>query len=150
MKLTWGVCVPRLCIFAISAFSSNVCARGTIERDCDVVRGKSARVRLARDHSSPQFLLFLSSLAQDANVARKRWNCEHAQPRNIWKHQVSIVYFISVFDALLNVIQIPTQTLIRSKTRLQAPAAWVACGLILFISFHAFERFDHRNPQVKT
>ena len=33
------------------------------------------------------------------------------------------VYFISIFDALFNVIQIATQTLIRSKTRLQTPTA---------------------------
>ena len=36
-----------------------------------------------------------------------------------------MVYFILVFGALFIVIQIPTHTLIRSKTRLLTPIAWV-------------------------
>ena len=40
-------------------------------------------------------------------------------PRNLKRHQVSFFHFISVFGALLHVIQIPTQALIRSKIHLR-------------------------------
>ena len=67
-----------------------------------------------------------ASRAQTASLE----NAEIANMHSPWTHtlQASFVYFISVFDALFNVIQIPTQTLIRSKTRLQTPTTWVACG----------------------
>ena len=88
------LCVPGLCMFTISAFF--------LTKFTPYLRDNRKK-------------------GQGVNFAQKSWNCELAQPWNTEKHQVSFVYFTSVFDTLFNAIQIPTQTLKDQRRASKSP-----------------------------